>query len=250
MASEEKLRMPVMVSCKNSANRCLSGLIWPEILGMAEECIIGIDAAWTARQPSVTFDQMNQNGTGSFRQSGNKMPTVSTHTDIILETLEAQDGLCDGCLVNVTGITPHQAVNGACRRLVDRQKLRRDHQVCWRCGQMRIVNLLPTPKARSQTHEPILQQSDAGTAEWFDDVRRKLTVHLNRVEAATPKGEPFSRRVQRLRDDGRIPGPIACLIQTVNGFRNLTCYEEHRLSEFQRVIVELAYQEIQQWMKQ
>ncbi len=178
---------------------------------------------------------------------------MSSHTDIISEALETQQHVCDGCLVKITGIHPHQAVNSACRRLTDRKAVSRDRGICGVCGHARIVNRLNTPtteftpNSTRQSHHP---ESSNGTIEWLDNVRRNVIWHLNRIERSSPQGEPFSKRIIRMQDEGSIPAPIACLIQTLNGFRNVACYEQHRLSDAQRQIVGLAYGEVATWMKQ
>jgi hypothetical protein len=172
-----------------------------------------------------------------------------THSEIISEVLEEQNGLCDACLVNRTRITPHQAVNAGCRTLEVRGALRRERQVCSGCQKIRLTNLLNNIPIAKPSPLPEVGKSQAGTASWLDDVRRTVIGHLNNLEGTSPKGEPFSRRVLRMRDQGKIPPEIACLIQLSNGLRNLACYEGYALGDKQSQIVAIAYSEILRWMK-
>jgi hypothetical protein len=176
---------------------------------------------------------------------------MSTHAETIAEALEEQNGLCDACLGRITGITPHQAVNAVCRRLEDQGRLHRDPSPCPKCHETRITNTLGVLDGiPSRADSSSLSDRAVGTPGWLDNARRDLIGHINKLEGMTSKGEPFSRRVTRLREEGRLSGRLCCLIQTVNGFRNLACYEQYKLNDAERQIVHLAYAEIERWMEQ
>ncbi len=43
-----------------------------------------------------------------------------------------------------------------------------------------------------------------------------------------------------MRDEEKLPGRIACLMQTLNSFRNVVTFEEYRLTEREKQIVHLV----------
>lgn len=63
-----------------------------------------------------------------------------TNEDIILSLLRRGKSLCDDCISTVTSITPRQQVNQICRRLSESGQIRRQHQLCNRCGKGKLVN--------------------------------------------------------------------------------------------------------------
>ncbi len=174
-----------------------------------------------------------------------------TQLEQILEVLEAnQEGLCDTCVRRITGFM-HQAVNANCRRAKDLGLLTRKRSRCPSCKRVREVNHLltitptipTTPKSSAQAG-----YISSGTPDWFERLRRQLVQKLNEIDGSS-RGDSFSKRVTKLRNERRLPANIASMMLTFTSFRNLVCFERHLLTDKEKQIVHLASEELEEWLK-
>jgi hypothetical protein len=161
----------------------------------------------------------------------------------IAEALEPnQEGVCDDCLSIVADVTPRQQVNQICRGLAARNVIDRSQRECSVCGRQKLVNL------------PLQQESHrTGTAKsqdvpaLLDQHRRHIVEILNSIENQSSKGEGLAARIIRLREKGKLPGSIACMMQTLNSLRNLAVYEEFASSRHELAVIEGAWAVIKDW---
>lgn len=174
-----------------------------------------------------------------------------TQLEQILEVLEANpEGLCDACVREITKLV-HQNVNANCLRAEVMGKIKRNRDVCPSCNRLRQVSVphsiqagrlpLSIPRVASRSMPPI-------TPDWFEQTRRRLVQTLNEIDDKS-KGEPFSRRVAALRNEGRIPANTASLMLTFTSFRNIVCFDKYILSESEEKIVRLAGDDLEEWLK-
>jgi len=69
--------------------------------------------------------------------------------DRLLEKLVSGQRLCDDCLSVISGITPRQSVNQACKYLCDKKLISRLTESCENCGRIKITNALISPPCDS-----------------------------------------------------------------------------------------------------
>jgi hypothetical protein len=62
----------------------------------------------------------------------------------VAAALKRMDRLCDDCLSEVTGVTPRQSINIACRAMTSAKALTRVTEDCARCSRAKIINRLGT----------------------------------------------------------------------------------------------------------
>jgi hypothetical protein len=58
-----------------------------------------------------------------------------------------------------------------------------------------------------------------------------------------------SRRITRARESGKVPSSVACMMQTLNSLRNLVVYEEFLPGPHETVIIEEAWNAVDDWRK-
>ncbi len=166
-----------------------------------------------------------------------------TNRERVLEALEASGGgLCDECITKLTGISRHQTVQQVCARLAN-EYTSREHTACSGCGKNVLVNKL---HRKTERPLPIPLLAD-GTQSWFDEMRAQLVRALNQLDPQG-KGEPFSRRVASLRDEGRLQRNAASWMLTWTSLRNIVAFEGHVLTARELEIVRLVRDELTAWL--
>jgi hypothetical protein len=103
--------------------------------------------------------------------------------DKILAALGATDRLCDDCLSEITGVTPRQSINIACRTLNAKKELTRAREDCSRCRHVKIVNRARGVSVAVKTSTSALRESAApaeGGRPWYweGNVQRKIVEYL------------------------------------------------------------------------
>ncbi|MDD3925879.1 MAG: hypothetical protein PHT33_04405 [bacterium] len=174
--------------------------------------------------------------------------------ELILETLEVfPKGLCDDCLSGVTNIRPRQQVNQICRLLKEEGTINRHQMVCPHgCSQnKKLINLLKAKtvcefsesKSRTDTRTIVNGCFPAH----LDDLRRQMIRMLDIIEGDTARGQGFSERISRLRNDKTLPGEIACVMQTINAIRNLVVYEHYMPNQKIEKVISDSWDVLIEW---
>ena len=175
-----------------------------------------------------------------------------TRLEEILEALEASsEGLCDSCIRKVIGISRHQQVQQICSRAAESGRITRLRGPCPACKKTVLVNrywTVPTERPREPLEVPTGDKRLPESCSWFDSKRTLLVRALNHIDESG-KGEPFAKRVSRLRNDKKVPGNIACPMHTFTSFRALVCFEQYPLSEGEWKIVHLVWLELERWLQ-
>jgi hypothetical protein len=157
----------------------------------------------------------------------NRSASEKSSLERIAEALEPnQEGVCDDCLSIAAQVTPRQQVNQICRGLVERGAIERSRRTCSVCHAERLVNL--------PSKEPARQAESFSTSETpdrLDQLRRQIVGILNSLENHSNKGEGLVARITQLRELGKLPAPVACMMQTLNSLRNIVVYEGSALNK-------------------
>lgn len=168
-----------------------------------------------------------------------------TNRERVLEALDANpEGLCDGCISAMASITPRQQVQQICSRLAGQAFSLRERGCCSRCGKNVLVNKLVTERPSTPGElQHLTSTSVVGGPEWFDETRRALIRALNQIDPSG-RGEPFSKRVTRLRNDGVLPANLSSWMLTWTSLRNIVAYEGYTLTKREREICGLIREEL------
>jgi len=161
----------------------------------------------------------------------------------IAEALEPnQEGVCDDCLSIAADVTPRQQVNQICRGLAERRVIDRSQRVCSVCGRQKLVNL-PLQQASQVAGPAKVQEVPA----LLDQHRRQIIAILNSIENQSAKGEGLAARIGRLRELGKLPSSVACMMLTLNSLRNLVVYQEFEPGRHELAVIEAAWAAIEDW---
>jgi hypothetical protein len=83
--------------------------------------------------------------------------------------------------------------------------------------------------------------------EGLDSIRRKIVEIVNRLDETRKRDEGLSKRIQRLRDSGALPGTVACMMLTLNSLRNLAVYEEVKFTAKVSLVIDGAWGVVEEW---
>jgi|GEM_PF-978357 len=89
---------------------------------------------------SATRNAIGKNGDQNIRNQSPRGMN-QTNSDKILSYLnQAQKRYCDGCLMDLLQIKPHQQVNQICNRLASNSAIKRKIGICDKCRMQKLVN--------------------------------------------------------------------------------------------------------------
>lgn len=166
-----------------------------------------------------------------------------TALERIADALEPnQEGVCDDCLSIAADVKPRQQVNQICRGLAQRGLIARSQGECPVCKHEKLVNL-PSHQVPHSTKPVKVEESPAR----LDQLRRQIVGILNSIETHSNKGEGLAARIMRLREAQKLPGSVACMMQTLNALRNLAVYEGFAPGQHELAVMEAAWAAVEDW---
>lgn len=190
-------------------------------------------------------------------QIGTRSPAPQgTSRERIIESLEeSEGGLCDGCLSRAASVSPSNQVNQICNRLAESGKIDRRTARCPSCKKVRLVNLIfaATPSGPRDGTRPPFTAKDNGGATSEDPVAYMVRIQkriVARLDSTQPRrsGEGVSARVIRMREEGLVPGPVACILLLLNSFRNLAVHEDFLPRPSEWAVIQAAWAAAQAWI--
>ena len=163
----------------------------------------------------------------------------------IFEALEAlPGGLCQECLQVISLVSGKDQLKEICDVLEAGNRLETIEGTCSNCRRDRaLMRLKSAVTVRETSAKPNLSGGE------LIEIHLTLGKILDRLDSSKVKGEGFSSRVTRLRDTDLLPGNIACMMLTINGFRNMVVHEQFVLGPHEAGVVRTAMAAIETWHK-